>query len=547
MSHAVPRLLRCCLCALLPLSWMNSVQAEAFDKGVDFATQSIQLSLSEEPRNLNSIKATDQISIFFLEHIMEGLLRRDARGRIIGGVAERWDINDSNARFWLRKNAQWSDGKPVTAKDFVFAWRSVVDPANAAEYASMMYVVKNGEAINAGKLPLTALGVKAIDDYTLEVELEKPTGYFAQLMTFMIFYPVREDFYKAQNGRYFSDVQNMIFNGPFKMTEWVHAASFRMEKNENYWNKANVQLNTINIPYVTKDGMARFNLYKDGKVALEDGLHGIGKEQVTEAMKNRMRIHTVSDGSVWYIEMNHKADRLTRNANLRKALQAVVDPQEIVYKVRGTPGYIPGYSLIPVFLQGVKKKFRDEYKIRKAPLDPQLARQYLEQARKELGLEKFPPITLLIDDKESAINEAQYYQSLFKRHLGLELRIDVQTFKQRLEKMQYGEFDMILSGWGPDYNDPMTFADLFASWNDNNHGKYNNPDYDALIRIAQSTSDQQVRMDAFGKAQQLLVDDAALILEYERVLSVVQNPKLQGVVFQQTGAQFVLTYARVVQ
>src|SRR5690606_12034939 len=195
--------------------------------GVDFARQSVQIALTGEPRNLNSIRATDQLSIFYLEHVKEGLLRKNARNELVGGVAERWEMEGTRARFWLRRNAMWSDGKPVTAHDFVFAWRQVVNPEVAAEYASIMYPVKNAEAINKGELPLEALGATAIDDYTLEVELESPTGYFLSLTSFMIYYPVREDFYTAQNGRYFADTQNMIFNGPFKITRWVHGASVR--------------------------------------------------------------------------------------------------------------------------------------------------------------------------------------------------------------------------------------------------------------------------------------------------------------------------------
>ncbi|HTR00702.1 MAG TPA: peptide ABC transporter substrate-binding protein, partial [Candidatus Acidoferrum sp.] len=343
------------------MSWTTTANAEIFDRAVDFATQSIQLALSDEPRNLDSTRAADQFSIFFIEHMMEGLLRRDARDRIVGGVAERWEITDTHAKFWLRKNAKWSDGKPVTAKDFVFGWRKSVDPDNASEYAGMIYLVKNGEAINARKLPLTALGVKALDDYTLEVELEKPTGYFAQVMTFVTFYPVREDFYNAQKGRYFADVQNMVFNGPFKLTEWVHAASLRLEKNENYWDKDQVKLNVINIPFMTNDSQARFNLFKDGKTALEDGFVGITKEQVSEAVKKHLRIRAHSDGSLFYLDPNLREGRVTRNLNFRKALRAVIDPRELVYKVMGVPGYLPAYSLFPSYLNGVSKKFRLEY------------------------------------------------------------------------------------------------------------------------------------------------------------------------------------------
>ncbi len=525
----------------------SAVSLQAQNTAVDFATQSIQLAMNDEPRSLNSVKAVDALGIFIVEHMMDGLIRRDAKNQLVPAVAERWEMQGTTVRFWLRHNALWSDGKPVTAHDFVFAWRTVANPATASEYASMMYAVKNGEAVNSGKLPLEALGIKALDDFTLEVELEKPTGYFLQLMTFLVFFPAREDFYTAQHGRYFADVENMLFNGPFVLTKWVHGASLRLEKNPRYWNNANVHLNLIDIPYITNDSAARFNLFKDGKIAVEDGLVGIVTEQLHDALENRFRIHAHSDGTQWYIEFNSRPERPTSNINLRKAMQAVFDSQELVYKVLGIPGFVPGHSLFPVYLQGVKAKFRQEYPVHLPPLDIALARQYLQTAKQELGVDRIPPLSILADNREIAMLQAQYFQSLFKRTLDLDIRVDVQTFKQRLDKMHNGSFDMVIAGWGPDYDDPMTFADLFASWNGNNHGLYNSALYDSYIATAQGTDDQQVRMDAMGKAQQLLIDDAVLIPTYERVVSTVQNPKLQGLVFQQTGAQMVLTYARVVE
>ncbi|MES2627209.1 MAG: peptide ABC transporter substrate-binding protein, partial [Pseudomonadota bacterium] len=526
---------------------LSSSMSVAQDSAVDFNAQSVQLALTGEPRNLNSMKATDQLSIFVLEHVMEGLLSKDARNELAPGVAERWEMTETTARFWLRKDAVWSDGVPVTAHDFVFAWRNVVNPTTAAEYASIMFPVKNAEAITKGEAPIEALGVRAIDDYTLEVELEAPTGFFLNLTTFMIFFPAREDFYAAQNDRYFADVENMVFNGPFKITSWVHGASLRMEKSLTYWNKDIVALNVIDIPYITNDSSARFNLYKDGKLAIENGLQGLEAEQLNDALQNRMRIYAHSDGSVFYVEFNHRPDRVTRNANLRKAMQAVYDSQELVYKVIGIAGYIPGKSLFPVYMNGVSGKFREEYQANNPELDLQKARAYLQAAKQELGLEKIPPLSLLGDDREIAALQAQYLQSLFKRTLDLDIKIDIQTFKQRLDKSQSGNFDMILTGWGPDYEDPMTFADLFASWNMNNKGRYSSAEYDSYIRIAQGTADQKIRMDAMGKAQQLLIDDAALLPTYERVANTVQHPKLEGVVFKQTGAGMVLTYAKVLE
>lgn len=521
--------------------------AHAQQNAVDFATQSIRLGMTGEPRNLDSTRATDQLSIFILEHVMEGLLRKDANNQLAPGVAERWEMEGAHVRFWLRRDARWSDGKPVTAHDFVYAWRTVANPATAAEYAAMMYVVKNGEAVNSGAMPLEALGIHAVDDHTLEVELEAPTGYFLHLMTFMIFYPVREDFHVAQGGRYFADVGNMIFNGPFRITSWVHSASLRMEKNMEYWDRDIVHLNMIDIAYITPDSAARFNLFQDGKIAIEEGLVGLEAEQLRKALDSRMRIHSHSGGTLFYLEFNHRPDRPTHNLNLRRAMQAVFDSEELVYKVIGIAGYIPGVAIQPSYMKGINGLFREEYPPQRPPVDLARAREYLERAKAELGVDAIPPLAILADDREISRLQAQYFQSLFQRTLGLDIKVDVQTFKIRLDKMLYGDFDLVLAGWGPDYEDPMTFTDLFASWNVNNRGRYQSQAYDALVRTAQGSTDPQVRMDAFGKAQQLLIDDVVVLPTYERVVNTVQHPKLTGIMFKQTGADMILTYARVLE
>jgi len=540
--------LHICTLMLFALTWsLSTPTLLAQETGVDFATQTVRLALTGEPRNLNSMKATDQLSIFYLEHVMEGLLRKDARNLLVGGVAERWEMTDTSAKFWLRHDAMWSDGKPVTAHDFVFAWRNVVNPLTASEYASIMYPVKNAEAINKGEAPLTSLGIKALDDYTLEVELEAPTGYFLSLTAFMTFYPAREDFYMAQDGRYFADIENMIFNGPFTITNWVHSASIRMEKNLAYWDSNKIILNLIDTPYITNDSAARFNLFKDGKLAIENGLQGLESEQLQDALDNRFRIYSHSEGSVFFVEFNHRPDRVTRNLNLRKAMQAVYDSQELVYKVIGIAGYIPGRSVVPVYMPGVQLKFREEYPLVPPVLDLQKAKNYLALSKVELGLDKIPPLSILVDDREIGMLQAQYFQSLFKRTLDIDIKVDVQTFKQRLDKMLAGNFDLVLAGWGPDYEDVLTFTELFSSWNANNRGRYQSPVYDSYIRTAQASANQKTRMDAMSQAQQLILDDVVILPTYERVANTVRNPKLDGVMFKQTAAAMVLTYARVLE
>jgi oligopeptide transport system substrate-binding protein len=500
----------------------------------------LRLAMSEEPPQLDSTRATDQVSIFVLGHVMEGLTRYGKGGDIVPGVAERWDLGERSAVFHLREAARWADGKPVTAHDFVFAWRTAVDPKTASEYAFILFPVKNAEAVNAGKLPPTALGVRARDDRTLEVELERPVGYFLGLTAFATYLPVREDFYRARPGRYAADAKDLLSNGPFVLTRWIHGASLAFERNPRYWDAARVVIERIDVPYFTQDPSTRYNLFKDGKIDMT----GLDRDLLGRAQADRFKMKSFESGSVFYVEFNHREGRATANLNLRKAIKLIFNPTEYVSKVIGIPGTRPGASLIPHWVPGVEKPFRKEYPVE--PMRPDLdeARRHLALARQELG-GSIPPIVWLTGDDPFTARESEYFQYLFKSRLGLELKIDKQTFKQRLAKMTQGDFDLVSAGWGPDYADAMTFADLFASWNENNRGRWRNERYDALIRKAQGTADQQTRMDAMAEAERILLEDVAVLPKSEAASIYVHGKRVTGIVRHVIGPDPDYSHARI--
>jgi len=525
---------------LLNLLANLTASATGSSTAVDAANNTITIRLTEEPPQLDTTLLTDAVSGVVIAHIMEGLLRYDQHQRLVPGMAERWEINAEQAVFNLR-DALWSDGKPVTAHDFVFAWRTALDPANASQYAFILYPIRNAEAINRGELPLDALGARAEGDRTLVVDLERPVAFFDKLTAFSTYYPVRQDFYEAADGRYGADADQLLYNGPFVMESWVHGQSLDLRKNPLYWDKDRIRLDRINAAYIVSDANAVLNLFKDGKIALAS----LTAENLAEAMEQRWHINRFMDGSVFYIEFNHRPDRLTRNHNLRKAMLLAQDPNELVYKVIKIPGYLPGESLFPVFLDGVRGKFREEYPAPEHRMDLVSARQHLEKARVELGLDEFPSLVMLTGDNPVSNIQSEYYQAVFKKNLGLDIRIDRQIFKQRLDKMTKGQFDMVLAGWGPDYNDALTYGDLFASWNLNNRGRYDNPEYDRLVRIAQGSLDPKVRMDAFNEMQRIIYDDAVLIVNYERGQAYVSDPRVKGIVRRAVGAEQDYTYAYI--
>lgn len=485
----------------------------------------LRLLIATEPPQLSSVKATDQVSIFMLGHLMEGLTRYGKNSELIPGIAEKWQVDDERATFELRRNAKWADGKPVTAHDFVFAWRTAVDPKTASEYAFIMYPVKNAEAINGGKLPPTALGVAAPDNWTLTVEFERPCGYFLGLTAFPTYLPVRQDFYADKGERFAADATDLLSNGPFKLTDWVHGASLRMDKNPEYWDAERIQLDAIDIPYITADPSAAYNLFVDGKV----DMLVIGKDNLARAQADRLKMKAFADGTVAFMEFNQRAGRVMQNWNLRRAIQLAIDPREYVSKVVGIPGTRPGLSFIPYWVPGVEARFRAEHPL--TPVRPNLieAKRHLALAQKELG-GTIPELVWLTGDTPASSRHAEYFQFIFQSRLGIQLRIDRQIFKQRLEKMRAGEFDIVQAGWGPDFADPMTFAELFTSWNDNNHGQYRNPKYDELIRRAQGTSDQSVRMAAMAEAERLALGDVAVLPTHETTVIYAHNPRVSGIV-----------------
>ncbi|MEX0740730.1 MAG: peptide ABC transporter substrate-binding protein [Pseudohongiella sp.] len=521
------------------LAGLTSSAAGMSRMAVDVENNTITTYLREEPPQMSSLRSSDAVSSMVMHHVMEGLLRFDASGELVGGVAERWEQEGTRVTFWLREDARWSNGEPVTAHDFEFAWKTVLDPATASQYAFIMYPILNAEKANNGEMSIDEIGVEAIDDFTLEVTLETPIAYFDRMVGYVTYLPVNEAFYHQTNGRYGADADEMLYNGPFIMTSWVHGASLQLRKNPMYWGADRIRLDGINYAHMTSDSNTLLNLFKDGQIVIAD----LTSEMLDEAMLQRWSLGQFMQGNVFYTEFNHRPERLTSNRNLRKALSLVHDSSELVNRVIKLPGYLPGESLFPNWIQGMDGPFREEYPVPNSPPNVALAQQHLALALEELGLEELPPLVFLSSETPVARIQAEYYQEVFRRDLGIELLIDAQIFRQRLQKMTDGDFDLVGSGWGPDYNDPLTFADLFASWNLNNRGRYSNPALDAQVRIAQSSLDRQERLDAFGEIQRILLEDVVIMPDYERGYVYVTDARVRGIVRHVFGAETDFTHA----
>lgn len=501
--------------------------------------QEVNIALKSEPPNLDSTQTTDHVSNTILGHTMEGLVRQSAKAQIIPGVATTWKLNNTSAIFHLRKNAKWHDGKPVTSDDFVFAWQKAVNPKTASRYSFIFFPIKNAEAISKGKKPVSSLGVKAQGPHKLEVTLERPCAYFVQLTSFFSYYPQRKDLATKWGRKYGADADKLAFNGAFKLTKWIHGASLKMEKNPFYWNSSKVKLKAINVPYLTPDQLVHFNLLKDGKIDFV----GLTKDTLINAQKEKIKVKRFSTGYYFFLEFNFRPNHVTSNKNLRLAIKELVNYKEYLKRVVALPGTKAGRGLVPSMIAGTKKTFRREFPLKKSRASLAKAKKYIAQFKKENPGKT--TIHWLTRETMVANREAEYFQGLVKKHLGMDVKIDRQIFKQFLAKMSQGKFDIASASWGPDYNDPMTYIDLFASWNPNNRGRWINKKYDSLVQKALDLSGGKKRMKYMAEAEKILLEDIAILPLYEQASLYATNKKLKGLVRRMNAPDPDFTFARI--
>ncbi|WDE96630.1 peptide ABC transporter substrate-binding protein [Lentisphaera profundi] len=509
-------------------------------QGVDFEKRSISYSLSQEPPTLSSIGPVSSVAFTVQAHVFEGLMRMDENKKLVGGVADSWEIKKDSALFKIRKNAKWSDGSAVTAHDFVYAWQIASSPKN--EYNFIMAPIKNASAIAKGELSPDKLGIKALDDYTLSIDFAYPCAYFPTLTTFVTFMPMKQSFHEQFPGReYASDADKILYNGPFTISRWTKETQIELSKNIHYWNKDNIWLNEIKMPIIDQPRTV-LNMFLSSDLCMAS----LDADNIKSALKNHIPIKAHNSGYVTYIEFNQRPGRLTTNKKLRQAIALVTSSSDLVNKVIGIPGNFPAQSLFPSWLPGAEQELYREHNFIPQETNYEKAKALIQQARQELKLEKIK-LTYLVTDSPGSIKTAEYIQFQLKHRLDIDLAIDIQTFKLRIEKSNRGDFDLVGGGWGPDYYDPMTFGDLFTSWNNNNRGRFKNEAYDQLVREANESIDPKLRSLNFLKMHQILLEEVPIHPLVERGSVYISDPRLKNVLRVISGGDPNFIYARIDQ
>lgn len=479
-----------------------------------------------EPPSLDPLKATDNVSGLILRHVMEGLTRMGEDGKPKPAVAEKWDINEDATKitFHLRKDAKWSNGDPVKAEDFEYAWKRVLNPDNAADYAYQLFYLKNGEKYHAGKAKVEEVGVKAVDDQTLEVELEKPTPYFVSLTSFYTLMPVNKSTVE-KNKKWAAEAKTYVSNGPFTLKTWKHDQKIELAKSKHYWDAKSVKLDQINLPFIADDKTG-YQQFKAGKI---DETNMIPTD-LTKTSLDKGEAETTPEAAHYYYKFNVDKKPFN-NKKIRKAFALAIDRKLIVEQVvQG--GQQPATGFVPWQMPDLAQnkewvKTREDYL--QPTAEPEKAKKLLEEGMKEEGWDQLPEVTIDYNTDEGHKKIAEAIQQMWKKHLGVDVKLRNSEWKVYLDKTRSGDFQVARYGWLPDYLDPMTFMDMYVTGGGNNDINFSNKKYDQLIKEAKSTGDQKKRMEAMHRAEDLLMDEMPIAPIYFYTKIHMQQDYVKGV------------------
>ncbi|MGZ4031976.1 MAG: peptide ABC transporter substrate-binding protein [Tumebacillaceae bacterium] len=507
--------------------------------------QQVNVAFLSEPTALDESKATAEEAFTMINAFGEGLYRLDKDGKPQPAMAAELPQISPDGKTYtikLRDNATWSDGTPVTAHDFEYSWKRTLDPATKSEYAFMLVNwIKGAGDYNTGKVKTADnVGVKALDDKTLKVELTGPVAFFTSQLAFQVFFPEKQAFVEKYGDKFGSDADKVLSNGPFVLKTWNHEQNLEFVKNDKYWDAKNVKLDKINFQIVENQNTS-MNLYETNDVDVAE----INRDQVIQ-WKSKPDYLAVPSLFSYSLRFNETKVPAFKNAKIRKALTWAVDRQAFVDTVLGN-GSVPSKGDIPAgTADGNNEEFRKVAGDTEPNFDVAQAKQLLADGLKELGMQKLPLIHMITDDDETSKKSIEFIQGQLKQNLGVET--DVQTIpkKLRLDKATKKDYEMIApSRWGADYNDPMTFLDLWMTNGDMNTVGYSNPAYDALVAKAKAEPDPKKRSDEMVQAEKILMDDMPIGPMYYLGRSYLKRTNIQDMIFPRFGSQYEFRWAFV--
>lgn len=526
----------------------TSASAETESGGASSDGFNLAVCLASEPQAIDPALNSAVDGAIMLNHFFEGLIKwvDDGEGNAMTapGQAESWEKaeNDDGTVTYtltLRDGVKWSDGKDVTAGDFEYSWKRLANPDTAADYCYMIDMVQGYAAVADGSADPDTLGIKAIDDKTLEIVLSYDCPYFEEIMAFPATFPVRQDIVEG-NDEWTYDVSSYVSNGPYKMKEWSHNAYILAEKNDNYYDYENLGPDTIRFTLLD-DANAILAAYKSGELSFIE-------ELPTDEMANYLASGelTVADYiGIYYVCFNTE-DEVFSNPLIRKAFSLAIDRNYIVENV-SQAGEVPATGYVPAGVNDAKGPGGDDFRTVGGEYYSVAEEDYeknCEEARALLAEAGYPNGEGLTveymyntNDKHKAIGEA--LQNMWKEQLGVTVNLSNQDWNVFLESRKQGDYQIARNGWIADYNDPCSFLDMWYTDGGNNDAQYSNPAYDAQIDAAKATANQDERMKAFHTAEDILIkEDSVLAPVYFYTQPYMLAPDIEGMYYTPLGYFF---------
>lgn len=531
----------------------ETTAAEAESEGAEGETTSngnnIAVCLASEPQTIDPALNSAVDGAIMVNHFFEGLVKwvDDGEGNAMTapGQAESWEkvVNDDGTVTYtmkLRDGIKWSDGKEVTAGDFEYSWKRLANPETAADYCYMIDMVQNYAGIANSESDPDTLGIKAIDDKTLEIVLSYDCPYFEEIMAFPATFPVRQDLVEG-NDEWTYDVATYVSNGPYKMKEWSHNAYILAEKNENYYDFANLGPDTIRFTLLD-DANAMLAAYKSGEL---DFIEELPPDEMANYLASGEL--TVADYIGTYYVCFNTEDEVFSNPLIRKAFSLAIDRNYIVENV-SQAGEVPATGYVPAGVNDAAGPGSDDfrtvggeyYSVAEEDYEKNCeeARALLAEAGYPNG-EGFPTVEYMYNtnDKHKAIGEA--LQNMWQEQLGVTVNLSNQDWNVFLVSRKQGDYQIARNGWIADYNDPCSFLDMWYTGGGNNDAQYSNKDYDAKIDAAKATAVQEERMKAFHEAEDILIEqDNVLVPVYFYTQPYMIKDDIQGMYYTPLGYFF---------
>lgn len=510
--------------------------ADSGETAAAVGTSDLNIMLETPVQSLDPQQATDGTSFEVIADYTDGLMQMDADGQAVPAIAESYEISEDGLTYTFHlRDAVWSNGDAVTADDFVFAWQRAVDPAVASEYAYMLSdigQVKNAAEIIAGEMDKSELGVTAVDEKTLVVELNVPVSYFLSLMYFPTFYPVNQAFFESCGDTFATSPETTLSNGAFVLDSYEPAATaFHLTKNADYYDAEKIQLPGLSYQ-VIQDSQQALMSYQTGD--LDTTL--VNGEQVDQ-VKDDPEFVTIGAGYLWYVSPNMAGVPELANLNIRMALTSAIDREAITADVL-KDGSAPTYTAVPPqFAAGPdgsdfsadQTMFSDV-----CAFDAAKAADYWAAGLDELGITELT-LDMVVDADDAPQKVAQVLKEQWETTLpGLTVNLTVEPKKQRVEDMQNGDFQLGLTRWGPDYADPMTYLGMWITDNSNNYGLWSNEEYDAIIAECTTgdlCTDAEGRWARLYDAEKIVMDEAVIFPLYAQCNAEMMSSKVTGVEF----------------